>query len=85
MQTTVKAVGTSAVLVIALAALYGIAKLTLDPWWLKLVLAVPPSALILSGCAWMFSGGEQGTRLDWTDGHRRLSIRNPNVFARALT
>ncbi len=84
MQTTVKAVGTAAVLVMALLVLYGIAHLKLELWWMTLLLAAAPSALILAGCAWMFSGGEQGTHLDWTDGRRRLSIKNVNVFARAL-
>jgi len=32
----------------------------------------------------MLSGGEQGARVKWTDGTRRLSIKNPNVLARAL-
>jgi len=84
MQTTVKAVGTAAVLVMALVVLYAIARLKLEPWWVTLVLAAPPSALILAGCAWMFSGGEQGTQLEWNDGERRLSIKNLNLFARAL-
>lgn len=84
MQTTVKAVGTAAVLVIALLVLYGLARLNFEPWWLKLLFAAAPAALIFAGCAWMFSGGEQGAHLEWRDGKRRLSIRNLNVFARAL-
>ena len=50
---SVQAVGRSAVMVVALAVLYGIAVSRLDPWWVKLVLAVPVSALVLAGVPWL--------------------------------
>jgi len=84
MQTTVKAVGTAAVLVVAMLVLYGIAGLKFERWWIQLVFAAAPIALIFAGCAWTFSGGEQGTHVNWTDGRRRLSIKNLNVFASPL-
>jgi hypothetical protein len=83
-QATIRAVGTSAVLVASLGALYGIAALAeLEPW-LRVVFAVPPSALIVSGAVWMISGGEQGTHVEIHDGERRFSIKNLNVMAHAI-
>jgi len=84
-RATIKAVWTAAVLTVALGTLYGIASLTLDPWWMKLVLAAPSAALIVAGALWVLSGGEQGTHIEVVDGNRRVSITNANVFARSLT
>lgn len=80
-QATIKAVGTPAVLVVSLAAVYGIAALSIEPW-LKVVLAVPPTVLIGSGAFWLISGGEQGTTVDIREG--RVSIKNLNILAHPI-
>ena len=83
-QATIRAVGTSAVLVASLVALYGVAALKeLEPW-LRIVFAIPPGVLIVGGAIWMISGGEQGTHVEIHDGQRRVSIKNLNVLAHAI-
>lgn len=83
-RASVKAVGTAAVLVVALVVFYLIARLNLDPWQLKLVVLAVPAAPVLAGIVWILSGGEQGTHIEAVDGARRVTITNANVFARTL-
>jgi hypothetical protein len=83
-RARIKAVGTAAVLVVALAVFYGIAWLPIEPPWMKLVLCGVPGVLILSGIVWMLSGGERGTNVEVQVGDRRASITNVNLFARAF-
>ncbi len=83
-RAVIKAVGTAAVMVVALIILYGIARLRFEPWWLQLVFALIPGALILGGIPWILSGGEQGTHIEVQIGDRRVAISNMNIFAQAV-
>lgn len=49
LQAIIRAVGTSAVLIVALLILYGVARLKLEPWWFQLIFAGAPIALLLAG------------------------------------